>query len=142
MLCWCSVVLRLWHLLLISFSFSKWTPLHVAASEGHIEIVQLLLSCNATIDARDFRYFCSTPALLIENAQLLMFCCVAPLTFASHFLFLQQTDPAAHRRLWGSQWNRPAAAVVQRRHRRNMPIKFKIDPKIFDAQIRDINMWV
>ncbi len=84
-------------------SFSKGTPLHIAASEGHIEIVQLLLSCNATIDATCrttglfFQYFCSTPALLIENA-LLMFCCVAPLTFASHFLFLQQSDPAAHRR--------------------------------------------
>jgi ankyrin repeat protein len=84
-------------LLLISCSFSKQTPLHIAASEGHIEIVQLLLSSNAAIDARDFRYFLTTPALLIENA-LLMFCCVAPLTFASHFLFLQQPDPAAHRR--------------------------------------------
>jgi ankyrin repeat protein len=82
----------------VNCSFSQQTPLHIAASEGHIEIVQLLLSCNAAIDARDFLYFCPTPALLIENA-LLMFCCVAPLTFASDFLFLQQPEPAAHRRL-------------------------------------------
>jgi ankyrin repeat protein len=85
----------------VNCSFSKqktWPPLHIAASEGHIEIVQLLLSCNAAIDARDFRYFYPTPALLIENA-LLMLCCVAPLTFAFDFLFLQQYDPAAHRRL-------------------------------------------
>jgi hypothetical protein len=30
---------------------------------------------------------------------VLMFCCVAPLTFPSDFLFLQQMDPVAHGRL-------------------------------------------
>ena len=88
----------------VNCSFSQQTPLHIAASEGHIEIVQLLLSCNAAIDATQrkdddrgsgYMYFSPTPAFLIENA-LLMFCCVAPLPFASDFLFLQRMDPVAH----------------------------------------------
>ena len=44
------------HLLLISCSFSQTGPLHLAARHGHVEVAQLLLSCNAAVDARDYEY--------------------------------------------------------------------------------------
>ena len=44
------------HLLLISCSFSQTRPLHLAAQEGHVEVAQLLLSCNAAVDAMDNEY--------------------------------------------------------------------------------------
>ena len=43
-------------MLLISFAFSNETPLHLAAWKGHLEVVQLLLSCNAAVDACGSEY--------------------------------------------------------------------------------------
>ena len=40
----------------ISCSFSNRTPLYEAARYGRISVVQLLLSCNAAVDARNREY--------------------------------------------------------------------------------------
>ena len=62
------------------------TPLHFAADDGHVEVAQLLLSCNAAVDARDKQY---RPCPCIVDAKtLLIFSCIVPLMFASDFLFL------------------------------------------------------
>jgi ankyrin repeat protein len=34
--------------------FSQYTPLHLSAFGGHLEITRLLLQCNADIEAKDF----------------------------------------------------------------------------------------
>ena len=39
--------------MLISCSFSNRYPLHYAALEGRVAVVQLLLSCNAAVDVRN-----------------------------------------------------------------------------------------
>ncbi len=44
------------HFLLISCCFRNATPLHSAAFKGHVEIVQLLLSRKAAVDASDSQY--------------------------------------------------------------------------------------
>ena len=36
-----------------SNSQSQWTPLHIASSYGHVEVVQLLLTQGAEIDSKD-----------------------------------------------------------------------------------------
>ncbi len=41
--------------MLISCSIRR-TPLHYAAIQGFVDVVQLLLSCNAAVDARASRY--------------------------------------------------------------------------------------
>jgi hypothetical protein len=79
-------MLCLLHLLLISCPFSDNTPLHYAASEhgdSGVDVVQLLLSCNAAVDARGKGYqpYSFTVDAVDENA-LLIFCCVVPPTFA------------------------------------------------------------
>jgi hypothetical protein len=40
---------------LISCSIRR-TPLHCAAEHGHVDVMQLLLSCNAAVNARDKEY--------------------------------------------------------------------------------------
>ncbi len=44
------------------------TALHTAADEGHLDIVQLLLSCNADVDALDGWY---RPYAFIVDALLI-----------------------------------------------------------------------
>lgn len=57
-------------------AYSIETPLHKAARNGRVEVVQLLLSCNAAVDARAREY------------ALLIFSCIVPLTFAPDSLLL------------------------------------------------------
>ena len=65
-----------------SCSFNKWTPLHIAASEGHIEIVQLLLSCNAAVDARDTGYRPYSCITFVEKCVAnFVLCCVSYICF-------------------------------------------------------------
>jgi hypothetical protein len=74
------------YLLLILCSFSDKTPLHYAALDGRVEVAQLLLSCNAAVDARDQVY---RPYLCIADENtFLIFCCIVPLIFAPDTLFL------------------------------------------------------
>ena len=76
--------------MLISCSIRR-TPLHWAASHGHIDVVQLLLSCNAAVDARDFLY---RPYLcIVDESTLLIFCCVAPLILLLISFFPQPLYP-------------------------------------------------
>jgi ankyrin repeat protein len=71
--------------LLIPFS-NRNTPLHCAARCGRIEVVQLLLSCNADVDARNSMY---RPHHCISDEHAsLIFCWVVRLIFASHSMFL------------------------------------------------------
>ena len=62
------------------------TPLHRAASNGHVAVVQLLLSCNAAVDARDNMY--RPYHRIADENTLLILCCIVPVIFASDFLFL------------------------------------------------------
>jgi hypothetical protein len=39
---------------ILLFSFSQWTPLHLSAENGHLEVARLLLQCNADIEAKDY----------------------------------------------------------------------------------------
>ncbi len=41
---------------LLFVAYSIETPLHKAARNGRVEVVQLLLSCNAAVNARDDGY--------------------------------------------------------------------------------------
>jgi hypothetical protein len=73
-------------LLVISCSFSDATYVHLASCEDRIAVVQLLLSCNAAVDARDSEY---RPYHRIADENALLFlCCIVPVIFASDFLFL------------------------------------------------------
>jgi hypothetical protein len=74
------------YLLLILCSFSDWTPLHYAALDGHVEVVQLLLSCNAAIDTKDSGY--RPYRCVVDEITLPVFCCIVPLVFAPDTLFL------------------------------------------------------
>ena len=38
---------------ILLISFSQWTPLHMSAGEGSLEIARLLLQYNADIEAKD-----------------------------------------------------------------------------------------
>ncbi len=55
-------------------SLIRWHPIHIAASEGHVDVVQLLLLCNAAVDAR-FGGYRNHHCIVDENASLI-FCCV------------------------------------------------------------------
>ncbi len=57
--------------MLIYCSISR-NLLHLAASNGHVDVVRLLLSCNAAVDARERRY-CCLPCIVDDN-MLLIFC--------------------------------------------------------------------
>ncbi len=73
------------------------TPLHQAAQNGRVDVVQLLLSCNAAVDARGngYRpYHC-----IVDENTWLISCCVVPLIFAPDFLFLQRLHSLRLRRL-------------------------------------------
>ncbi len=65
------------YLLLIFCSFSDWTPLHYAALKGRVEVVQLLLSCNAAIDTKDNGY--RPYRCAVDQNRFLIFCCIAHL---------------------------------------------------------------
>ena len=39
---------------ILLLSFSQYTPLHLSAREGRLEVCRLLLQCNADIEAKDF----------------------------------------------------------------------------------------
>ena len=71
------------YLLLIFCSFSDWTPLHYAALKGRVEVVQLLLSCNAAIDTKDNGY--RPYRCAVDQNRFLIFCCILPLIFAPIF---------------------------------------------------------
>jgi hypothetical protein len=62
------------------------TPLHYATSSGHVEVAQLLLSCNAAVDARDNQYRPYRRA--VDEITFLIFRCNVPLIFAPDTLFL------------------------------------------------------
>jgi ankyrin repeat protein len=85
----CIDNLCLWYSLLISCCFSCFsgvTPLHGAASNGHVAVVQLLLSCNATVDAKNVTY--RPYHRIVDENALLFLCCVVPVIFSSDFLLL------------------------------------------------------
>jgi hypothetical protein len=52
--------------------------------------MQLLLSCNAAVNARDKEY--RPYHCIVDENILLISCCVVPLIFAPDFLFLQRSD--------------------------------------------------
>ncbi len=71
--------------MLISCSI-RGTALHYAADQGRVDVVQLLLSCNAAVDARDNKY---RPYHCIGDKQtLLILCCNAIMIFTPDFPFL------------------------------------------------------
>jgi hypothetical protein len=96
--CLFSVAFCHCYFLLIFRSFSNQTPLHLAVDCGHVDVAQLLLSCNAAVDARAIIGCRLYPCGVDENT-LHIFCCIVPLIFASDFLFLQQSYPTTARRL-------------------------------------------
>ena len=58
----------------------------MAADKGHVAVVQLLLSCNAAVDARNNMY--RPYHHIADENTLLILCCIVPVIFASDFLFL------------------------------------------------------
>ncbi len=71
--------------ILISCSIRR-TALHSAASNGRVDVVQLLLSCNAAVDAKDEQY--RPYHCIVDENTSLIFYCIVPLIFAPDFLFL------------------------------------------------------
>ena len=65
--------------MLISCSIRN-TPLHCAARCGHVEVAQLLLSCNAAVDARDTGYH--PYSCIVEKCVAdFVLCCVSYICF-------------------------------------------------------------
>jgi hypothetical protein len=71
--------------MLISCSIRP-TPLHCAAQDGRVGVVQLLLSCNAAVEARSG--VCRPYHCIVQENALLISCCVLPLILAPDFLLL------------------------------------------------------
>ena len=66
------------------------TALWNSAEKGHVQVVQLLLSCNASVDAKSSRYVTRghpTSSLLMKMHGSLSV--ALPLTFVFDFLFLR-----------------------------------------------------
>ena len=73
-------------MLLIACFVSDYTPLHLTVDDGHVEVVKLLLSCNAAVDARDQVY--RPYRCVVDEISYLIFCRNVPLIFAPDTLFL------------------------------------------------------
>jgi len=43
----------------------KWTPLHLAAHQGHLNVVELLVNKKADINAKDNHAFCKYSKILL-----------------------------------------------------------------------------
>ena len=65
-----------------SFDTCGKTPLDYAAMQGHEAVVQLLLSCNAAVDARASLYGSYSDHCIVDENTQLISCCAVPLIFA------------------------------------------------------------